>query len=82
MTLGERVKLARTKRGLTQDELAERSGLSNGYISLVERDGDREKRGPGVGSVNQLATALGVPVEWLAYGVGDEPDLGAEVAAQ
>lgn len=75
------MKLARSKRAMTQDELAERAGVSGGYISLVERDEGKENRGPTVGSMRLLADALGVPVEWLAYGVGDAPEWGSEPSA-
>lgn len=75
------MKLARQKRSLTQDELAKRASVSGGYISLVERDEGKENRGPTVGSMRQLALALDVPVEWLAYGVGELPDWGADLPA-
>ena len=35
--IGKKVKLARIKLGLTQDELAERLSLSTRYISQIER---------------------------------------------
>lgn len=38
MTLGNRIRSRREELGLTQPELAQKSGLTQGYISSVERD--------------------------------------------
>lgn len=38
MTLGNRIRNRREELGLTQPELAQKSGLTQGYISSVERD--------------------------------------------
>ncbi|WDV44459.1 XRE family transcriptional regulator [Clostridiaceae bacterium M8S5] len=38
MNIGNKIKSLRTKYGLTQEELADRSELSKGFISQVERD--------------------------------------------
>jgi len=46
----------RAEKGLTQQELAERSGLSRQYISLVER----QKRVPGLETVFAISQGLGV----------------------
>jgi transcriptional regulator with XRE-family HTH domain len=43
-------------RGLTQEELAERSGFSQQYISGLEQG----RRNPTIVSIYELATALGV----------------------
>ncbi|MFC0627796.1 ATP-binding protein [Kribbella deserti] len=52
----------RREAGLTQDELAHRSGLSVDGVSALERG---TRRYPRRGTVEQLATALGVPAEPL-----------------
>ena len=36
--VGQKIKRLRVKKGLTQEELAERTDLSKGYISQIERD--------------------------------------------
>jgi transcriptional regulator with XRE-family HTH domain len=46
----------RVARGLTQEEFAERSGISQQYISDLERG----RRNPTVVSLYELAQALGV----------------------
>jgi transcriptional regulator with XRE-family HTH domain len=46
----------RKEAGLTQEQLAERSGLSQQYLSKLESG----KRNPTVVTLYELATALGV----------------------
>ena len=38
MNVGRRIRNLRLKKGLTQEELGERTGLTKGYISQIERD--------------------------------------------
>lgn len=38
MQIGQKIKQLRLKKGLTQEELGERTDLSKGYISQLERD--------------------------------------------
>lgn len=38
MQIGKKIKNLRLKKGLTQEELGERTDLSKGYISQIERD--------------------------------------------
>ncbi|MCJ7841089.1 XRE family transcriptional regulator [Lederbergia sp. NSJ-179] len=38
MQIGKKIKTLRLKKGLTQEELGERTDLSKGYISQLERD--------------------------------------------
>jgi len=51
MSLGSQLREARTATGLTITEVAERTGLSPGYISQVERD----RANPSIGAVNRIA---------------------------
>ena len=55
------VRRARQVRGLTQEELAERSGFSQQYISELENG----RRNPTIVSIYELAQALGVTHEEL-----------------
>jgi transcriptional regulator with XRE-family HTH domain len=59
--VGANVREARLAAGMTQEELAERSGFSQQYISGLERG----KRNPTIVSVYELAQALGVRHEQL-----------------
>ncbi len=54
--VGENVRRARLAAGLTQEELSERSGFSQQYVSGLERG----KRNPTIVSLYELAQALGV----------------------
>lgn len=60
--VGSNVRRVRLERGLTQEELSERSGFSQSYISELELG----RRNPTVISLFELAQALGsTPVELL-----------------
>ncbi len=63
MNLGKSIKLCRTSRGLSQDELAKKIGKSISYISLIEQG----KRDPAISTVEEIARALGVPVSLLTF---------------
>jgi transcriptional regulator with XRE-family HTH domain len=54
--VGRNVKRVRQDKGLTQEQLAERSGFSQQYISGLEQG----RRNPTIVSIYELATALGV----------------------
>ena len=57
----------RAEKGLTQEEVAERSGFSQQYISDLERG----RRNPTIVTVYELAQALGVEHARL---LSDDPD--------
>ena len=59
--LGEAIKEGRSALGISQEELAKRSGLHRTYVSDLERG----TRNPTVGSVQKIAKALQVPVAKL-----------------
>jgi transcriptional regulator with XRE-family HTH domain len=75
MTIAERVKLSRERRGIGQRELAEKCGFSGGYLSQLENENpDRAKiKSPSLDRTRALAQALRVPFNWLAFGEGEEP---------
>ena len=54
--LAANLKRLRSERGLTQEQLAERSDLSVAYISLLERSG----RTAPLDTVERVANAVGV----------------------
>ena len=54
--VGRNVRRARIEKGLTQEELAERAGTSQFYVSSLEAG----RRNPTVVTVATLAQALGV----------------------
>lgn len=56
MTLGEKVRNLRHKMGLTQEELAERSDLTKGFISQLENNNSS----PSVDTLEGIVAALGL----------------------
>jgi transcriptional regulator with XRE-family HTH domain len=54
--IGEERRKARTKAGLSQEELGFRAKLSRNYISLVELD----QNSPTVTTLHRICSALGV----------------------
>jgi transcriptional regulator with XRE-family HTH domain len=61
--MGARVRVARLSAGLSQEELAERSGLHRNYIGGIERG----ERNVGVLALVELGRALNVsPATFLA----------------
>jgi transcriptional regulator with XRE-family HTH domain len=58
---GNRVRLLRSNDGLTQEQLAERAGISVDFLSLIERG----KNSPSFDNLEDLADALGVTVAEL-----------------
>lgn len=63
--LGANVRRQRDTRGLTQEKLAEKSGLDPTYVSGIERG----LRNPGIVNVARLARALGLTTAALCKGV-------------
>ncbi len=56
--MGQRINAARTSRGMTQQKLADASGLDRTYISLVEHG----RQNLSIGAVLKIANALEVPM--------------------
>ena len=70
--LGDRLRSAREARGLTLDQVAERSGLSKAHLSRLE-SGERQ---PSIAALLDLAKILGVRVSSV---LGEDVD-GAPIA--
>lgn len=56
--IGEKIRLLRLRRGLTQEELAARTELSKGFISQLERD----ITSPSIATLMDILEALGTDV--------------------
>lgn len=81
MNIGQAIQIARTKRKLSQAELALRSEISTSYLSLLERD----KRDPPLSTLTRIAAALRVPLELLLFLGAEGGELGSldrELAGQ
>ena len=66
-TIANRIALARKKRGLSQELLAERMNISRGACGHCERG----KALPSTEHLTELAPILNIRLEWLATGKGE-----------
>lgn len=64
MNLGNAIRLCRSRKKLTLAELADRTDLSESYLSLLERG---ERKDPKLSSVEAIARGLEVPVSLLMF---------------
>lgn len=62
-TFAERLVWARLQIGMTQDELAEASGIRRDALAKAETGKTKRPK-----RMKELADALGVPPAWLAFG--------------
>jgi transcriptional regulator with XRE-family HTH domain len=62
--MGTRIRTARRERGLTQDELADRVGVSRSAVAQWETG----RTGQVTGNLSRIAGVLEVNVEYLMYG--------------
>lgn len=63
MDVGERLKLIRKQKGLSQRELAKRAGVTNSTISMIEKN----RVSPSVGSLKKVLQGIPMPlVEFFA----------------
>lgn len=70
-TMGQRLKLVREDRGISQAALADRVGVKQQTIGALESGGARK-----TAYLVQIAEALGVDAGWLQTGRGRAPTLG------
>jgi len=64
-TLGKRIRLLRTDRALSQEELADLSDLHRTYVGGIERG----ERNPTIRNLAAIARALNIPLSVLLEGV-------------
>lgn len=67
MGIGERLKEARKSFNISQDNLADKIGVSRGVITNIEH----EKTEPTLLVVNAICDVLNVSKEWLLNGTGE-----------
>lgn len=61
MSLGARIRQTRTQKGITLQELSDRSGLSKGFICQLEND----KASPSLQALEKLSSGLNVSIAYL-----------------
>lgn len=71
MNVGQAIKMCRSRRGLSQAELARRAECSISYLSLLENN----QRDPSLSTVGKLAMALNVPMGILFFLAAEKNDL-------
>ena len=71
MDIGQKIKELRVAKGLTQEELADRSELSKGFISQLERD----LTSPSIATLMDILQCLGTTVSEFFQ---EEPELGSK----
>ncbi|MDR1275541.1 MAG: helix-turn-helix transcriptional regulator [Candidatus Accumulibacter sp.] len=67
MNVGQAIKLCRTRRGISQADLARQAEFSVSYLSMLENN----KRDPTLSTMTKIAHALRIPVGIIFF-------LGAE----
>jgi transcriptional regulator with XRE-family HTH domain len=68
MKFGTRIKELRTKKGMTLDQLAQKTGTAKSYIWELE---NKDPPRPSVDKLSAIAEALGVTVDYL-FGRDDQ----------
>ena len=69
--LGKTIKLCRDRQQLHQKELAEKAGISESYLSLIEKG----KRTPNLDVLDSIAKALNIPLNMLIFLASDKSEL-------
>jgi transcriptional regulator with XRE-family HTH domain len=59
--VGERIRLLRQQRGISQEQLAFKAGITPSYLGQIERG----EKSPTIDSLDKVATALNVTLEEL-----------------
>lgn len=68
-SIGARLRAARQRRFMTQEELSKESGVQVVTISRIEND--RQESTPRLSTIRKLASALEVEAEWIMFGDED-----------
>jgi transcriptional regulator with XRE-family HTH domain len=67
-TLAERIKYARLKLGLTQEDVAKEASMTQQGYRDIEIERSKRPR-----NIQKIAEALNVPLQWLQFGIGPSP---------
>jgi transcriptional regulator with XRE-family HTH domain len=71
MNMGQAIKMCRTRRSLSQAELAGLAGCSISYLSMLESN----QRDPSLSTLKSIAGALRIPTEILFFLGSDREEL-------
>lgn len=70
IAMGQNIRGERKKQSLTQEQLAERAGISENYLGKIER----AETTPSLETAVSIAAALGVTVDQLLFGAEQSPE--------
>ena len=73
MKLHAVIKTLREEKALTQEQLAEKSGLTRGYISRLE-SGDYADGSPSIRTLQKIAMGFTMPLEYILNKAGITKD--------
>jgi len=71
MNVGQAIKMCRTRRGVSQSDLARRAECSVSYLCLLENN----KRDPSLSTLTKVSQALNVPVGILFFLASEHGEL-------
>ncbi len=71
MNVGQAIKMCRTRRGVSQTDLAHRVDCSVSYLSMLENN----KRDPTLSTLTKIAHGLNVPMGILFFLAADREEL-------
>lgn len=74
MNLGETIRHQRKKQKLSQGELAESIGITQAYLSQIEKN----KKEPNLSTLKKLSGTLSIPLPVLFFKAMDENDVPIE----
>lgn len=74
MDIGKAIKQLRTQRGFNQTEFARKCGLSQSYLSSIEKN----RKDPTLSILKQIADCLSIPTPVLVFFALDEEDIKEE----
>ena len=70
MKVGEMIRLIRTRKGISQRDMAEKLRITSNYLSLIEAN----KKIPGRDIISDFAEKIGISNAALLFAVSDVPD--------
>lgn len=71
MNVGQAIKMCRTRRGVSQTDLAHRVDCSVSYLSMLENN----KRDPTLSTLTKIAHGLNIPMGILFFLAADREEL-------
>lgn len=71
MNIGHALKMCRSAKALSLDQLAERTQLSQSYLSMIESD----KREPTLSTIEKISKAMDIPLPIIIFLASEKSEL-------